>query len=167
MNSSKTIGVLGAGGVQGGAVARQLLRDGFHVIAIGRRLEPLRETFGEQCEARTADVFDPASLAKAFAGCDAAFCVMPLASGVREAKIIEAARSIRDGLQRADVKRSVWTMSWLCGDGSTSLQFDSLAEAERIALASTPQAVTLRPAGYLDSVSISCGINSPIRNDQA
>ena len=72
MQDRKIAMVTGAGTGLGRAAALALARDGWHVVAVGRRAQPLAETV-EECDrlggsgsAITADVSDPASVAAMF-----------------------------------------------------------------------------------------------------
>ena len=72
MQDGKIALVTGAGSGVGRAAAVALARDGWHVVAVGRRADPLAETVAE-CEreggsgsAVTADVSDPASVESLF-----------------------------------------------------------------------------------------------------
>ena len=72
MQDGKIALVTGAGSGVGRAAATALAGDGWHVVAVGRRADPLAETVAE-CEraggsgsAVTADVSDPASVAALF-----------------------------------------------------------------------------------------------------
>lgn len=66
------IAVLGAAGAVGHAIVRRLADEGRSVAAVTRR--PQR-TFPEGVEVRTADLFDPSSLAAAFMGASSAILV--------------------------------------------------------------------------------------------
>ncbi len=72
MHDGKIALVTGAGSGVGRAAATALARDGWHVVAVGRRAHPLAETI-EECErgggsgsVLAADVSDPASVAALF-----------------------------------------------------------------------------------------------------
>ena len=70
MNStSKCIAVYGATGHTGQFVVHEMLRRGLPVVAVGRSAARLDETIPPAASRRIADLEDPASLEKAFAGC--------------------------------------------------------------------------------------------------
>src|SRR5215468_4787773 len=80
MAGKKVISVVGATGAQGGGLARAILDDpsgGFSARALTRKPEKdaARELARRGAEVVPCDLDDPASVRKAFAGADAAFCV--------------------------------------------------------------------------------------------
>src|SRR5687767_12375199 len=89
--------VLGATGLQGGAVARRLLEAGYRVRAITRNPASGRAAAlaAAGAEVRKADMFDAASLVDAFTGATAAF-------GVQNHHISGYDGEIRQGKNVAD-----------------------------------------------------------------
>ena len=67
----KKILVLGATGLLGKPVVRQLVADGFQVRVLARDVEKARPMFAETVEVVPGDVIDLASLENAMTGCDA------------------------------------------------------------------------------------------------
>lgn len=87
MGSHNTIAVSGAGTGIGRAVARRLVDEGFHVLAVGRRQDPLDRLAGElgpQVEVVAADVATPAGAEAVAARLDGPGCagVVAAAGGV-------------------------------------------------------------------------------------
>ena len=70
MNSTQpTIAVFGAAGHTGQFVVQEALRRGLAVVAVGRDARKLADTMPPGVACRTADLADPSSLDRAFAGC--------------------------------------------------------------------------------------------------
>lgn len=70
MNSTRqTIAVFGAAGHTGRFVVQEALQRGLDVVAVGRDARKLSESLPLEVEGRVADIDDPASLDRAFAGC--------------------------------------------------------------------------------------------------
>ena len=95
MSERKIIAVVGATGAQGGGLVRAILGDpagGFAARAVTRNVgsAKARELAELGAEVVAADVDDPASLERAFAGAWGAFC------GARD---VGFARSLNPGLQ--------------------------------------------------------------------
>lgn len=67
--TSKCFAVYGATGHTGQFVVRELQRRGLQVVAVGRSAARLGETMPAAVLQRTAELDDPASLERAFAGC--------------------------------------------------------------------------------------------------
>lgn len=76
----KTIAFIGANGLLGQPVARQLIAAGHTVIPIGRNTKGLQELYLGH-DVRYADLKDPVSLATALAGCDAVYLNLSVKPG--------------------------------------------------------------------------------------
>jgi len=91
--------VLGATGNTGAAAVKTLLAKGAKVRAVGRDTSKIIQVLGNQVEPFEADIYDPASLTKAFEGADGAYVMIPprlkepelLASGMKMSDAITAA----------------------------------------------------------------------------
>ncbi|GGU23786.1 NmrA/HSCARG family protein [Lentzea flava] len=104
MTEKKIVAVVGATGVQGGAVARALLADGeFAVRALSRSTSSAaaEELAGLGAEVVAADLYDVGSLRKAFDGAYGAYLVTPFFTHLSAAKeleevgnLVEAARGL-------------------------------------------------------------------------
>src|SRR5687767_12951449 len=66
---TRTVLVVGATGMLGNPVARQLLADGFHVRVLTRQPESARKRFGALFEVFAGDVTQPQTLLAALRGC--------------------------------------------------------------------------------------------------
>src|SRR5260221_7737198 len=82
-NSQRTVLVTGATGQQGGAVARQLLANGFKVRAFTRKPESpaARELARLGAEIVAGDLDDTGSIERALAGAWGAFAVQTMVEG--------------------------------------------------------------------------------------
>ena len=69
--------ITGATGNIGKAIAIEILSKGKKVRAIGRNAEKLKELTGRGAESAIGDLYDSVFVQKAFAGCDAVFCMIP------------------------------------------------------------------------------------------
>jgi len=69
--------ITGATGNIGKAVVLELLSKGKKVRAIGRNAERLKELSDKGAETLIGDIYDSAFVQKAFAGCEAVFCLIP------------------------------------------------------------------------------------------
>jgi len=91
--------ILGATGHSGSAAVKTLLTKGAKVRAVGRDAAKIQQTLGNQVEAFAADIYDSASLAKAFEGTAGVYVLLPprtkepelLASGAKMSDAIVAA----------------------------------------------------------------------------
>jgi uncharacterized protein YbjT (DUF2867 family) len=99
----KRILVIGATGLIGNAVAKQLYNDGSHVIVLSRNKEKARGLFQGDIEIIEADVLDPTSIRHAFTGIDGVYISLPEnIVPVAMPAIVEAAKASR-------VKQLVYT----------------------------------------------------------
>ena len=109
---TRTVAVIGASGRQGGAQVRQLVKAGFGVRALSRSADPF---YGEEkpdgVEVIAADLYDEASLVRAFEGADAVFHTHPLRARKDRAELVG---SVGRAAKQAGVVRVVWnTSSWI------------------------------------------------------
>jgi uncharacterized protein YbjT (DUF2867 family) len=99
MQISKTIFVTGATGHQGGAVARNLIRQGFHVKALTRNVssagaEKLRS---QNIEIIQGDLNDPKTYKEHLKGIDGIFCALTFENGIE--------KEISQGIGLADLAK--------------------------------------------------------------
>ena len=146
----KIIAVVGATGAQGGGLVRAILADpqgGFAVRAITRdaKSEKARALLALGAEVVEADVDDPASLERAFAGAYAAFCVTFFWAHFSPEKEIAEAKAMAQAARKAGLQHVIWstledTRRWvpLADDRMPTLQgkykvphFDGKGEADR------------------------------------
>jgi uncharacterized protein YbjT (DUF2867 family) len=114
MSSKKIIAITGATGAQGGGLARAILNDGnslFAVRAITRdpESEKAKALAAMGAEVVKADLYDPASLEKAFEGAYGAFCVTFFWAHMSAEKEQEEARNIAQAVKKAGVKHAIWS----------------------------------------------------------
>jgi uncharacterized protein YbjT (DUF2867 family) len=69
--------IIGATGLVGEAVAKQLNNDGYHVIVMSRNKDKARGMFSDDFEIIQADVLNPESIKHSFTGVDGVFISLP------------------------------------------------------------------------------------------
>jgi uncharacterized protein YbjT (DUF2867 family) len=114
MANSRVIAVVGATGAQGGSLARAILADpsgGFACRAITRdpNKESARAVAAKGAEVVQADLDDPASLQKAFAGAHGAFCVTNFWEHFSAEKEKAQAKNQADAAKASGVQHVVWS----------------------------------------------------------
>jgi uncharacterized protein YbjT (DUF2867 family) len=114
MAERKVIAVLGATGAQGGGLVRAICADpagGFAARALTRDAtsEKAQALAALGAEVVTADVDDPASLERAFAGAHGAFCVTFFWDHFSPEKEFEQARAMAQAAKRAGVRHVIWS----------------------------------------------------------
>ena len=107
------IAVVGATGLQGGAVARSLAASGkFTIRGITRKpdADPAKKLVSDiGCEIVKADLDDKASLVKAFEGCHGAFLITNFWEHLDTEKEIAQAKNLGDAAKEAGVKHCVFS----------------------------------------------------------
>ena len=111
---SKVIAVTGATGQQGGGLVRAILADpvgGFTVRAITRTpdSERAQELAALGAEVVQADIDDPISLERAFAGAHGAYCVTNFWEHFDAEREIVQARNLAQAAQAAGVAHVIWS----------------------------------------------------------
>jgi uncharacterized protein YbjT (DUF2867 family) len=114
MAEKKTIAVMGATGAQGGGLVRAILRDktgGFAARAVTRNpaSEKARALAAAGAEVVTADVTDPASLERAFAGAYGAFCVTFFWEHFSPEQELADATALARAAKQAGVRHVIWS----------------------------------------------------------
>jgi uncharacterized protein YbjT (DUF2867 family) len=151
MSERKIIAVVGATGAQGSGLVRAILGDpagGFAARALTRNVESAkaRELADLGAEVVAADVDDPASLERAFAGAWGAFCVTFFWEHFSPEKEKAQARAMAEAAKRAGLQHVIWstledTRRWvpLDDDRMPTLMgaykvphFDAKGESDRI-----------------------------------
>lgn len=112
--SKKIIAVTGATGAQGGGLARAILDDAsgeFTLRAITRKPDgdKARELAARGAEVVAADLDDPASLERAFAGAYGAFCVTNFWEHFSGEKETAQARALAAAAKTAGVSHVIWS----------------------------------------------------------
>lgn len=146
-HSQLTVAVTGASGTQGGATARALLADGHRVRALSRRPIEL-----PGAEAVRADLDDPGSLDRAFAGADAVFLVTTPFGTDLDTEIRHGVDAI-DAAVRADVRHIVFTSATNADRGTGIPHFDSKWVIERHLAQATDNWTVIAPAAFMDNVA--------------
>ena len=99
----KKILVIGATGLIGSAVARQLNKDGYHVIVMSRNKEKAQNIFSDDFEIIEADVLKPESIKYSFHGVDGVYISLP------EKDVPAAIPNILKSAGESGVKQIVYT----------------------------------------------------------
>lgn len=112
--ADRVIAVVGATGMQGGSLCRAILDDrggGFSCRAITRDpgKEKARAVAARGAEVVKADLDDPASLERAFAGAHGAFCVTNFWEHLSGVKERAQAKNLADAARAAGVKHVIWS----------------------------------------------------------
>jgi len=124
---SRIIAIVGATGAQGGGLARAILRNGagFAVRALTRDTTSIRarELADLGAEVIGADIDDPASLDRAFAGAYGAYCVTFYWEHLSPDREIAQARAMAAAARRARLQHLIWstfedTRTWVPLDDS-------------------------------------------------
>jgi len=114
MTTKKTIAVVGATGAQGGGLVRAILNDpqgGFAVRALARDVnsEKAKKLAQLGAEVVAANVYDRASLEKAFYGAYGAFCVTFFWEHLSPEKESAEATNMAHAAKRAAVQHVIWS----------------------------------------------------------
>jgi uncharacterized protein YbjT (DUF2867 family) len=114
MADQKIVAVVGARGAQGGGLVRAIAADKggpFKARALTRdiRSDRAKELRAAGAEVVAADVDDEASLAKAFAGADAAFCVTFYWAHMSPDKEMAEAAAMARAAKKAGVRHVIWS----------------------------------------------------------
>jgi uncharacterized protein YbjT (DUF2867 family) len=114
MPQRKIIAVIGATGAQGGGLVRAILEDpagGFAARAVTRDAgtDKARELARLGAEVVEADIDEPASLERAFAGAHGAYCVTFFWAHFSPEKELAEARAMAQAARRAGMKHVVWS----------------------------------------------------------
>jgi uncharacterized protein YbjT (DUF2867 family) len=114
MADTKVIAVMGATGAQGGGLVRAILDDpdgGFSARAITRNADSdaAKDLAAAGAEVVEADLDDPASIEKAFAGAHGVYCVTFFWEHMDPDKEVAHARTMAQAAKAAGVKHVVWS----------------------------------------------------------
>ncbi len=151
-SKERIILVTGATGQQGGATARQLLADGWHVRAMTRAPDgaPARALAEAGAETVYGDPDRPDTMVEAFRNVYGVFSVQAF-FGEDVAHEIAQGRAIADAAAKADVEHFVYT-SVESSDRATGVpHFDSKFELENYAKSLSLPLSVLRPAFFMDN----------------
>jgi uncharacterized protein YbjT (DUF2867 family) len=148
---SRLIVVTGATGLQGGAVARQLLAKGWQVRAVTRnpasaQAQALAKSGAELAQ---ADLTVPASLASVFKGAYGAFSVQnTLVSGVEGE--IQQGKNVADAAQQASVRHLVYASAGIGKPGTDIPSWESKLKVEAHIEALGLPVTILRPMAFME-----------------
>ncbi|RKI55431.1 NmrA/HSCARG family protein [Corallococcus sp. AB049A] len=153
---SETVVVLGATGVQGGATARALLKDGWRVRALVR--DPAsaraRELEAAGVELVRGDMGDRASLDRAVAGAYGVFSIQPASPQqsyrVTDEDEVRFGIGIADAAKAAGVQHFVYTSVLGLRPGSGVGHFESKWRIEEHVRASGLRATIVRPGTFME-----------------
>jgi uncharacterized protein YbjT (DUF2867 family) len=145
--------VFGATGAQGSPVVKQLLAQGIDVRGVSRDAEKVKAAFGDTVEAVDADLSEPESLQRAFAGVDAAFFHLPVASYQPLTTALAHINNVVSAASNAKISRLVASTS---GAADENLKHQN-NHAVHIAITSTVlssdiPSVVLIPTYYLENL---------------
>ena len=155
-NSEKTIVVTGATGQQGGATARHLLAQGWHVRALTRDPQgaAARALAAAGAEVVSGNMYDRASLDQAFAGAYGVFSVQNFwlpdvgaAGEVRQGKIVA------DAAKAAGVRHLVYTSVGGAERQTGLSHFDSKWQIEEYVRSLSLPATVLRPVFFMENLT--------------
>jgi uncharacterized protein YbjT (DUF2867 family) len=150
-DNSRAILVTGATGLQGGAVARRLLANGWHVRAL------TRHATGEKAKALTdlgaqviqGDMADMDSLAPAMAGTHAVFSVQnPMISGI--AGEIAQGKNVALAAQQAGVQHLVYASAGTGAQGTGVPSWESKLVVEEYMRSLALPLTILRPTAFME-----------------
>ena len=112
MSNKKIIAVIGATGAQGGGLARAILADpngGFAARAITRKPDSAAALAERGAEVVQADLDDPASLRRAFAGCYGAFCLTNFWEHFSAEREKTQAAALAQAAREAGLQHVIWS----------------------------------------------------------
>jgi uncharacterized protein YbjT (DUF2867 family) len=114
VKDQKLIAVIGATGAQGGGLARAILEDpdgGFGVRAITRHVDSDKAgaLAARGAEVVAADLDDPASLERAFAGAHGAYCVTNFWEHFSPEKEDAQARNLAQAAKASGIRHAIWS----------------------------------------------------------
>jgi uncharacterized protein YbjT (DUF2867 family) len=114
MADKRIVAVMGATGMQGGGLARAILRDRksqFGVRAITRdpNSDKAKELAKLGAELVTADIDDPESLKRAFSGAYGAYCVTFYWAHMSPEKELAEAKALAEAAKAAELKHVIWS----------------------------------------------------------
>ena len=148
---SRTIVVTGATGLQGGAVARQLLAEGCRVRAVTRNAQSAKAQAlaARGAEVVQADLTDPASLAPVVQGAHGVFSVQnPMVSGVEGE--IQQGKNLADAARQAGVRHVVYASAGTGAPGTGIPSWETKLAVEAHMQALGLPLTILRPMAFME-----------------
>lgn len=143
--------VLGASGDQGIPLVSALLESGVNVVAGTRRLDAMQNTPHSDIEVLAADIYDQASLEKAFVQVDAVAMHLPFEHNVEVAE--EFGKNIAQAAKKVGLKKLVFNTSCYVVDGQDLGLggHEGRQRIEKVIKQSGVDYVILRPAVFMDN----------------
>ncbi len=151
MPDSRLTAVVGAGGAQGGAVARALLDAGRPCRVLSRNAETVGGLVARGAEHAPADLLDPVTVARALDGVGGAFVMIPFdAPPDVHARYVD---TVLDALRSAGAPQTVFTLSGpVPAEETGAPSLDARRAAARKVAESGLPAVSFVPGGYLGNL---------------
>lgn len=145
--------VYGAGGVQGGAVARKLLQEGYTVHTIVRSKDKAVQLQEQGITAFVGDLSDATSLAAAHEGVGKVFLLLPVEFNLERMR--QFIRNTVDAAKQANVKLLVINTSGLIPDDATGVTaIDYKKELVAYVKKSGIPSIILQPVFYMENFLI-------------
>jgi uncharacterized protein YbjT (DUF2867 family) len=157
-NGSRTVLVFGATGQQGGAVASELLSDGWSVRAFVRNpsAEKAKELASLGASLVAGDLADPLSVRAAMKGVHGVFSIQPssgqgAAYGITDEQEVRYGKAVAELALAEGVRHLVYTSIAISGDGPTGMgHFDSKLEIEAHVRSLALRSTIVRPATFME-----------------
>jgi len=152
--SGKTIAVTGAAGNQGGAVARRMLAEGWHVRALTRDLgKPAARALAAQgAELVPGDMDQPDQLAVAFRDADAVFSIQnDRLPNVGIEGMVRQGHAVLDAAKAAGIRHFIFSSVSGADRGEGQKRFEAKYQVEQYVQASGVPYTTLRLVGFMDN----------------
>src|ERR671919_1111341 len=152
----RVVAVLGATGLQGGAVARRLLAEGWHVRALTRNPDhkKFRSIAALEAEIVQADMNDPRSLERAFDGADGVFTVQNHHISGYDGEVAQG-RNVTDVALRMGVRHVVYGAGGLGTKGTGVGSWDVKEEIAQYMRDRDLPVTILRPMAFMDIMTAS------------
>jgi uncharacterized protein YbjT (DUF2867 family) len=152
----RVVAVLGATGLQGGAVVRRLLAEGWHVRALTRNPDhkKVRSVAALEAEIVQADMNDPRSLERAFDGADGVFTVQNHHISGYDGEVAQG-RNVTDVALRMGVRHVVYGAGGLGTKGTGVGSWDVKEEIAQYMRDRDLPVTILRPMAFMDIMTAS------------
>jgi uncharacterized protein YbjT (DUF2867 family) len=153
--------ITGATGNTGSVIVEKLLAKGAKVRAVGRHADRLQKVAARGAEVFVADVTDAAAMAKAFAGAEAVYAMIPPNLGVPD--VLAYAKSVGDVLVTAIEKSGVKNVVALSSFGAdkpdkTGPVLGLHYLEEKLNAISSLNALYLRPGYFMENLLPQVGV---------
>lgn len=150
MSTKSTILVYGAGGTQGGAVARKLLSEGHTVRTIVRDVEKVANLKKQGIQAFIGDLSDPKSLVRAHEGVERVFLLLPVDYNIERTR--SYVKHTVDAAKAAKIELLVISNSLYVPEENTdTVAIELKRELNNYVKESGLPAIILQPTLYLEN----------------